>query len=387
MLASGFMAVQWHHWYAGSIPPVIILPPPLPAPGFAPFAGKVYRPDGLPETIREPIMTAIAFGKFHMDPGQIALLDDLLGEDGAKILPHQSSDDAITPTKAGVQRRWDMALKIKTPTGEIQFKPFSAEFGSPDQNNWVAVRADDVVSFATQSGIVDSFSVTCIDHSLGELRDEVPSVTPMQLAFVAKAMMGKTWPHNATHPRDFLPPSTLPATKLTGNVLRFGVNRTYYLVLPDGRGIDETRCPGGLDPVTGIPMPTPVNFVPLMPGDHHLMGWLSVYCLAVVVLAIYLVGSGITTLIRPASWAKLHLPYAIAKLILIAIEVALSIAFIASASAFSGRSTMKYNANAGTQGVLITAIIQAAYPLTLLAIYFLQLIPGAGVGSSDRQEQ
>jgi hypothetical protein len=291
------------------------------------------------------------------------MLDLMLAEDGADVLPNLSADDLQPQEPNG------SAMVFKTPSGTLSVDSVTCTYGPPNEDGSIIVTGNIVRRFSTKdNAYLESWNSATMESALNQLRDSVPGVSNMQLGFVLnelqdpekRAAMG-TLPPNGTLKFD--------ASMGAGNILKVTIGDENFQVLNDGRGmkIDEDHV--GLDPSTGKPLPsTNASFHPFIAGDPHLMYARYAYCVAVVFLAIYLITGAIVTLIRPWLWAWMHLPFAGLKLIAIMVEIYITLAFIASTSVDTS-AARQFNSEGETTVLTIMCVLQAIWPLVLILLY------------------
>jgi hypothetical protein len=368
MLVSGLTANMWRGAAAASTPPRAVMLSPLPAAEFPPYTGAVIPAGGFSAPLRAKIISALQ-NKTPLSLQQSQMLDRMLAEDGADILPTRNADDLEAQAQLRSPNDAD-AIQFKTPQSIIALTSSSCTYGPANEPGWIRVQGNIVERYTAKDGVVRNWNSASIESALDRIRSAATGVSNMQLGFVLNEIQN---PENHLQPDALHPNSELNcnASMRAGNILNVAINGEDFQVLPDGRGIKVDTEHPGLDAVTGRPLPPPAySFHPFISGDPHLMYARYVYCMAVIALAMYLILAAIVTLIRPRLWAWMHLPFAGLKLIAIVVEIYISLAFIASA-ANPSNATRQYNSDGETIWLAISCTLQSIYPLALILLYLL----------------
>ena len=393
--ASGFAALFWFGMYAGSRPPSMPTPAPLPPPSFPAYTGgPTPRATGLPAGPRAAVVAGTPLdGPFAAD--RRAMLDLLLAECGTDLFPTAPPAALVpAPIDTAANRRHraptdpaDVQAQLifdvpGLPGGQVVLTANQAQFECLHKRNgstgWQTLDTTTVgpatveLPFATR-GPRHRYTAAAVDRAVHRLQASTPGMTRMQAGFVANALAAPQESVYTVAGRGEMTGSpSVAATLGAGNVLAFDLNHAGYLVLPDGRGIAQGKAPYGLDPATGAPNPAPFppNFRPALAGDARMMLGLAIDCCCVIGLDVLLVVVAVRALAGPPPAAvRGHLWYAALKFALIAAEVALSAGFIASVTGYHGPPPRRpYNVAAGQSAVAMTVVVQSIYPICLLAV-------------------
>jgi len=273
----------------GSIPP----PPPAPPPAlplvnlshYAPRNTGTARPDG-------------QFSATHCDAdsdrGPFAddrrlIFDRLLAECGQDLVGQASSQQAI---------RFTAKPPADKSAGAWAAQNFDFENGELWLNN---VAADVVLKNGkTYALVLDKFKgadgrarfrAGAIDDQIALLKKDNPSLTGAQIDCIADRFSKWNASPNFTHGATLS--LSVPQIGVNGEA-RVQLGNTDFWMLADGRGVDYSSAPYGIDGARGRPLPPPGRpFQPALPGNIALMSANAIHGVAGFLLACFLVHGSI----------------------------------------------------------------------------------------------